>query len=99
MNKLLEKLCEVAEKINPNFDRNNGKDLDDVAKTFILSNEKNTNFKEDYLRIVVEGCQQQKIEEEIKKFGTKVVELELKVLNLEKEILERKITTTKKFMN
>ncbi len=101
-NKLLDKLCSIVEEIDPDFDRNDAKDLDVVSKCFILSKQETEDgkvLKESYMVQVVEPTQKRHIDNMIKERGQDIVKYELAKLNLEKEILERKIEVTKKYLN
>lgn len=98
MNEILEKLCEMAEEENPNFDRNNPEDLDKVTKCFVISQD-NDKITESYLRDVVAEGQKKKMKAKIAELGNKAVEYELKILKLEKDIIEKLIETTKEFLN
>lgn len=102
MGDLFEELCSALEKEGVDFDRNNPQDLDILAKSFVLSmqgKEKGEELKESYFKIVVEAKQKKKMEYLIKQQGQKATKYELAKLNFEKEILERKIEVTKRFMN
>lgn len=99
---LFDELCKIVEKVDPDFDRENSKDVEIMTKSFILAMEETKEGKEmrkDYFRIVVEPSQKKKMEMLIKKNGNSAVKYELAKLNLEKEILEKRIEITKKFLN
>lgn len=99
---LFEELCSALEKAGIDFDRNNQQDLDILAKSFVLAmqgKERGKELKESYFKIVVEPSQRVKMEHLIKEKGNSAVKYELAKLNFEKEILEKRIEVTKKFLN
>ena len=98
MNELLERLCEEVEKENPDFDRTNSKDLDTLTKSYILSSG-DENLRKRYLDFVIAQSEEKHLKEKIEQFGEKSPEYELKVLTLEKEILEKRIEIARKFLN
>lgn len=102
MNDLLEELCSALEKEGVDFDRNDQKDLNILAKSFVLAmqgKENGDKVKEDYFKIVVEDKQKKKMNIIIKERGQEPIKYELAKLNFEKEIIERQIKITKEFMN
>lgn len=102
MGKLFDTLCEEIEKVNPNFDRNNSEDIDIMTKCFLLSMSEKPIYEEmkkDYMETVVEGGQKEKLKKMIAEKGHQIVKYELGKLNLEKEILERRIEITKKYLD
>ena len=102
MGKLFDELCSELEKANPNFDRNNSEDIDIMTKCFLLSMSDKPIYKEmkeDYMQTVVEGGQKEKLKKMIADRGQQIVKYELGKLNLEKEILERRIEITKKYLD
>lgn len=99
---LFDELCKIVEKVDPDFDRENSKDVEIMTKSFILAmqeREEGKEMKKDYFRVVVEPSQKGKMENLIKKNGNSAVKIELAKLNFEKEILEKRIEVTKKFLN
>ena len=98
MNEILEKLCEMREEENPNFDRNNPEDIDKVTKCFVVSQD-NDKITESYLREVVAEGQKRRMKAKIAELGNETVEYELKILKLEKDIIEKQIEITKEFLN
>lgn len=102
MGKLFEEICGAIKDINPDFDKENPEDLDIMTKCFILSVEETDGgkeIKEDYMKEVVEKGQHYKLDKMIKDKGHTIVKYELGKLNLEKEILERKIEITKRYLD
>lgn len=98
MNEILEKLCEIAEKANPDFDRNDDRDLDVLTKSYILSMEDDT-LKQRYLEQCIAKGEELSIKKKIEETGPKAAEYEIRILELEKEILEKRIETARKFLN
>lgn len=98
MNEILEKLCELTEKENPKFDRNNPHDLDAITKTFVVS-QNNKEITKSYLETVVAEQTRLKLKDLIDKFGQQAIECEMKILELEKQIVEKRIEIVKSFMN
>ena len=98
MNEILEKLCEIAEQANPDFDRNDVRDLDVLTKSYILSVEDDT-LKQRYLEQCVAKGEELSIMKKIEENGPKAAEYEIRVLELEREIIEKRIETVRKFLN
>lgn len=99
---LFEECVEKAKEINPNFDENNMEHLDIMAKAFVLSNKKDLNLRQSYLNEVVKESYKLKILNMIAegKFPReKIIEAELNVQELEKDIIEKKIEAIKECMN
>lgn len=99
-----EKLEEVLNRVelcDENFDRNNPDDLDKVAKSIVLSEQErgNTEPKEKYMERCVDPIQTRQMNKRIVIFGKDAIKIELAMLNLEKEIIEKKIEVVKRFMN
>lgn len=97
-----DKVFDLIEEIDPSFDRNNVEDKNIAVKCFILSvqnQEEGKDLKEKYLKMVIEQEEKLKISKLISKDGLEAVKRELTVLNFEKEILERKISTAKNYLN
>lgn len=102
MSDLFDSLCKIIEKVDPNFDRNDQRDLDIMTKSFVLAMQSQPvgkELKESYMKDIVERMQKEKIEKTIKEHGTEHLKYELAKLNLEKEILEKKLEITKKYLN
>ena len=95
---LFDELIEKAKEANPDFDENNSRDLDIAIKSYILSRD-DEKLKESYLNEVVAKITTIKIQDAIKQRGQETVSYQLKILDLEKAILEKKIEITKKFLN
>lgn len=99
-----EKLEEVLNGIElryENFDRHNPDDLDKIAKSIVLSEQErgNTEPKKKYMERCVDPIETRRMNKRIKIFGKEAIKIELAMLNLEKEIIEKKIEVVKRFMN
>lgn len=102
MSDLFDSLCKMIEKIDPNFDRNDERDLEAMTKSFVLAlqnRQEGKELKESYLKEIVETIQEKKIEKIIKEHGIDTLKYEMMKLNFEREILERKLQITKKYLN
>lgn len=102
MSNLFDDLCKIIEKVDPSFDRNDQRDLDIMTKSFILAMQnqpEGKELKESYMKDIVERIQKEKVEKTIKEHGSEHLKYELAKLNLEKEILEKKLEITKKYLN
>lgn len=97
----LEETLNGIKKIDIGFDRNNPDDLDRVAKSLVLSEQEkgNTEPKEKYMERCVDPIETMRMNKRIKIFGKEAIKIELAMLNLEKEIIEKKIEVVKRFMN
>lgn len=97
----LEEVLNGIELCDENFDRHNPDDLDKVAKSIVLSEQErgNTEPKEKYMERCVDPIETIRMNKRIKILGKEAIKIELAMLNLEKEIIEKKIEVVKRFMN
>lgn len=102
---LFDDAVEAAKKVNPDFDENNSEDLDIMTKSFVLSQLETKHGKEiydGYLVKVVEAQERHHYQRlfEQKKYGRQeLIEARQKMLQLEKDIIERKMKVLKEFMD
>jgi len=101
-NKLFEDAVKKTKDAIPEFDENNPEHLDAMTKAFILSNYENKQMRESYLSMVIEESYRRKVNKLIKESilpREKEIDAESKILELEKEIVERKMKVLREFMN
>ncbi len=102
---LFDEAVKKAKEVNPDFDENNAEDLDVMTKSFVLSQLETKHGKEiyeGYLVKVVEAQERlhyQRLFEQ-KKYGRQeLIDARQKILQLEKDIVERKMKVLKEFMD
>lgn len=102
---LFDEAVKKAKEINPNFDEDNAEDLDIMTKSFVLSQletEHGKEIYESYLVKVVETQERHHYQRlfEQKKYGRQeLIEARQKMLQLEKDIIERKMKVLREYMD
>lgn len=101
---LFEEILKVAERINPNFDRNKRGDMEVVVKSIILTLEEAGSkdgakeLKENYFKFL-EETEKTRANKFVEENGLNALMYVLRRMELEKECLDVQIKTIKSFLN
>ena len=100
--KLYEEMVKIAKANVDDFDENNPNHLEAMTKAFVLSNYDNKEMRESFLVEVIENAYRERVKRFLasgKYTRSKEIEAEQKILELDREIVERRAKVLKEFMD